>query len=45
MHRDLKPENLRLRSDGTGKETIKIIDFGFACSDTLFQKDLAGTTE
>ncbi len=32
IHRDLKPENLFVTEDGTGRELVKIIDFGVSKS-------------
>jgi serine/threonine protein kinase len=30
VHRDLKPQNFRIFTDGSGKERVKIMDFGIA---------------
>jgi eukaryotic-like serine/threonine-protein kinase len=39
VHRDLKPENIFVNTDATGREVIKVVDFGIA----KLHEDLAGT--
>lgn len=41
MHRDIKPENILIAKDGS----VRLCDFGFACSISAKKNDLVGTID
>ena len=45
IHRDLKPSNIMIRTDESGNETVKIVDFGIAKIATETHSMMTGTGE
>ncbi len=45
VHRDLKPSNIMVRADGTGRESVVLLDFGAAATigDALECSEIVGT--